>query len=800
MSKLTEEDVKLRFITPAITETAGWRKEQLRMELVIAPGQVIVQGTKTKRGKISKVDYVLLGSKSRKPLAVVEAKDMEHTVRAGLQQALDYAAKLDAPFAYSSNGKGFIEHDFFTGVERQIGLDEFPTEDELWQRYLVGKGLDAQGEALIAEPYHVDPFKPQEARYYQQVAVDRTLEAIAHGDRRLLLVMATGTGKTFTAFQIIWRLLKAGTVKRVLYLADRNVLIDQTITGDFEPLSGRITKVKGKHLDSSYEVYMSLYQQLAGEEGEEPFRQFKPEFFDLVIIDECHRGSAREESLWRRVLDYFSSAIHIGMTATPKETKEVSNIDYFGEPVYTYSLKQGIEDGFLAPYKVIRVGLDVDLENWRPFEGQVDVDGNEVEDREYNVKDYDRNLIIDERTQMVAKYVTSWLEKYGTDSKTIVFCVDIEHAERMRQALANENLERVIEDYRYVMKITGDDKEGKGQLDNFADVNEQYPALVTTSKLLTTGVNVKTIKLIVLESNIGSMTEFKQIVGRGTRLDPEHGKEFFTIMDFRGSTRLFADPDFDGNPAGSIDMPLPEPGDDGDIPEPEWPEDDETVEDPGSEDDIEDFGPDDVIICDPPWIDDPDPEKQGKVRVRGVEVKLLNERVQYVNPATGKLMTESIRDFSKRSLLNTYSSLDSFLTAWSQAEQKDELIGQLSSHGVFLEAIREEADGRFFDVDDFDLILHIAFDKPPLTKQERIDHVKKRGYLHKYSDICREVLEALLDKYADIGISEIETTRILSVDPFTQYGSPQKIARLFGGRDAYLQAIRELEDALYEAA
>lgn len=797
MSKLTEEDVKLRFITPAITESAGWRKDQLFMEKVITPGQVIVQGTKTKRGEIGKADYVLLGSKSRKPLAVVEAKDMQHTITAGMQQALGYAAKLDAPFAYSSNGKGFIEHDFFTGIEREIGLDEFPTEEELWQRYLVGKGLNAEGAALVSEPYHVDPFNLQEARYYQQVAVDRTLEAIARGDRRLLLVMATGTGKTFTAFQIVWRLLKAGTVKRVLYLADRNVLIDQTITGDFEPLSGRITKVKGKHLDSSYEVYMSLYQQLAGEEGEEPFRQFKPEFFDLVIVDECHRGSAREESLWRRVLDYFSSAIHIGMTATPKETKEVSNIDYFGEPIYTYSLKQGIEDGFLAPYKVIRVGLDVDLENWRPFAGQVDVDGNEVEDREYNVKDYDRNLIIDERTQMVAKYVTSWLEKYGTDSKTIVFCVDIEHAERMRQALANENLKRVTQDYRYVMKITGDDKEGKGQLDNFADVNEKYPTVVTTSKLLTTGVNVKTVKLIVLESNIGSMTEFKQIVGRGTRLDPEHGKEFFTIMDFRGSTRHFADPDFDGDPAGTVNMPPPEPGNNGEIPEPIWPDDEEeTTTDP----DTGDFDTDDVIICTPPWMTELDPERPGKVRVRGVEVKLLNERVQYVDPVTGKLVTESIRNFSKRSLLNTYSSLDSFLNAWSEAERKDELIDQLSSRGVFLEAIREEADGSFRDVDDFDLILHIAFDKPPLTKQERIDHVKKRGYLHKYSAVCVEVLEALLDKYADIGISEIETTRVLSVDPFTQYGSPKKIARLFGGRDAYLQAIRELEDALYKPA
>lgn len=795
MPKLTEEDVKLRFITPAIAEIAGWCKEQICMELVITPGQVIVQGVKTKRGEISKADYVLLGSKASKPLAVVEAKNSQHTIAAGMQQALSYASKLDAPFAYSSNGKGFIEHDFFTGMERELSMNEFPTEEELWQRYLAGKGLDAEGAMLVAQPYYFGPFTQKMPRYYQQAAVDRTLEAIAHGQRRQLLVMATGTGKTFTAFQIIWRLLEAGSVKRVLYLADRNVLIDQTITGDFEPLSGRITKVRNKQLDSSYEVYMSLYQQLSGEGDEEPFRQFKPEFFDLIIIDECHRGSAREESLWRRVLDYFSSAVHVGMTATPKETKEVSNIDYFGEPTYTYSLKQGIEDGFLAPYKVVRVGLNVDLEGWRPNKGQSDINGVEVEDREYNVKDYDRNLVIDERTQLVAKYVTSWLEKYGPDSKTIVFCTDIEHAERMRQALANENPERVATDYRYVMKITGDDKEGKDQLDNFADVDELYPTVVTTSKLLTTGVNVKTIKLLVLESNIGSMTEFKQIVGRGTRLDPEHGKEFFTIMDFRGSTRHFSDPDFDGAPACVIEIPAAEPGE---VPDPAWQEENDPRD--GTEGDD----------AAPPNDDDPSDashrinqtasEKGEKIRVRGVDVKLLNERIHYVDPITGKLVTESIRDFSKRSLLNTYSSLDSFLNAWSAADRKDELVGTLGSRGVFLEAIREEAKGTLDDVDDFDLIMHVAFDQPPLTKRERIKSVKKRGYLHRYSSVCIEVLEALLDKYADLGISEIETTRILNNEPFSQFGSPQKIARLFGGRDAYLEAVRDLGNALYDAA
>lgn len=786
--RLSEEDVKLRYITPALVDIAWWKPEQIKME-VITPGQIIVRGEKAVRGKSGSADYVLRRAHNRKPLAVVEAKKLELTADAGLQQALDYAEKLDAPFAYSTNGTSFVEHDRLTGREREFRMDEFPTEDELWQRYLDAKNLHGREVELVDEPYYFDSFKNKVPRYYQQVAIDRTIEAIANGQKRLLLVMATGTGKTFTSFQIIWRLLKSDAVKRVLYLADRNVLIDQTMRDDFSPFSGKITKVQNKELDSSYEVYMSLYQQLAGDEGDEPFRQFKPEFFDLVVVDECHRGSAREASLWRRVLDYFSGAIHIGMTATPKETKDVSNITYFGDPVYTYSLKQGIEDGFLAPYKVLRVGLDVDLEGWRPYQGKRDVDGNEIEDREYNVKDFDKNLVIDERTKMVAKYVVSWLRRYGTDSKTIVFCVDIEHAERMRRALITEMPEEVAKDWRYVMRITGDEETGKAQLDNFQDINEKYPTVVTTSKLLTTGVDIKTVKLIVLESNIGSMTEFKQIIGRGTRLAEDHGKQFFTILDFRGSTRLFADPDFDGEPVVFKPVGPPVPGDDGEEIPPEWPEDDE----------VEPYAP--PI---PTGGEDPEPPLppgcEEKIRVRGVDVKLLNERVQYIDPTTGKLIIESLRDFSRTTLRGTYKTLDSFIQAWNDADQKTALVAELQEKGVFLDAIRAEAGGHFDDVDDFDLIMHVAFDRPPLTKKERIDQVKKRGYLHQYSSAAEQVLAALLDKYADVGISELEDVRVLTNEPFVQFGSPVKIISLFGGKNEYLAAVKALRDVIYETA
>lgn len=779
MKKLTEEDIKNRYITPAI-ESSGWNKEQIFMEYFFTNGQVIVRGDQVKRGKQKKADYLLTRKDNNHPLAIVEAKSAEYFVGAGMQQAISYAETLDIPFAYSSNGSGFIEHDFFTGIETELSLEQFPTEEELWKRYLLGKNIhDTKQEKIIEEPDYFDPYTQKKARYYQRIAIDRTVEAIAKGQKRLLLVMATGTGKTFTAFQIIRKLLKTGTVKRVLYLADRNILIDQTMQQDFKPFEKIMTKIKAKNLDSSYEVYMSLYHQLAGDEGKEPFRDFQPGFFDLIVVDECHRGSAKEESQWRKILEYFSSAIHIGMTATPKETKEVSTITYFGDPIYTYSLKQGIEDGFLAPYKVIRIGLDKDLEGWRPYKGQLDEDGNVIEDREYNISDFDRTLIIDERTQAVANRITKWLKANDRFSKTIVFCVDIEHAERMRQALVNENSDLVAENPKYVMRITGDNPEGKAQLDYFIDVNEQYPTLVTTSRLMTTGVDVKTCKLIVLDKDMNSMTEFKQAIGRGTRLYPEYGKEFFTIMDFRNVSRLFADPDFDGEPVVIIDA-----GEGGDS----WNPDNSS--DPSNIDDWEET----EFIYEPG-----EPTRvssSNKIRVSGVDVTILNERVQYCD-INGKLITESITDFSKRNILEEYATLDDFLNAWTNTEKKRAIIEELEDRGVLLEALKKESEK---DLDDFDLILHIAYDKKPLTKRERVEQVKKRGYLYKYSDICQEVLSALLEKYMDWGINELEDTRILDNAPFDRLGSPKKIVDMFGGKEKYLEAVKELEKAIYEAA
>ena len=775
MKKLTEEDIKHRYITPAI-EDAGWVKEQVLMEYFFTDGQVLVRGNTVRRGKRKKADYLLTHKDGQLPLAIIEAKDADHSVGAGIQQAMNYAEILNIPFAYSSNGNGFIEHDYFTGSEVELDLNQFPSESELWSRYITGKSLDNNQERIVTEPDHYDIFSQKKPRYYQRIAIDKTLESIAKGQKRILLVMATGTGKTFTAFQIIWKLLKTGTIKRVLYLADRNILIDQTMQQDFRPFEKIMTKVQDRQMDSSYEIYMSLYQQLAGDNGSEPFREFQPEFFDLIIVDECHRGSAKEESQWRRILDYFKPAIHIGMTATPKETKEISNITYFGEAVYTYSLKQGIDDGFLAPYKVVRIGLDKDLEGWRPYKGQVDIYGNEIEDREYNASDYDRKLVIDERTQTVANRITKWLMANGRFSKTIIFCVDIDHAERMRQALINENKDLVAQNPKYIMRITGDNPEGKAQLDYFIDVNEQYPTIVTTSKLMTTGVDVKTCKLIVLDNNINSMTEFKQIIGRGTRLYPEYGKEYFTIMDFRNACRLFADPEFDGDPVVIIDG-----GDGGDGWDPV---------DPGNPDD-------EAYPVDPPGFVPPVvEEKISKYRVKGVPVKIINERVQYYDK-DGKLITESIKDYSKRNILDEYATLDEFLAAWTTAEKKQAIIEELQDHGVLLDALKEQSNK---DLDDFDLIMHIAYDKKPLTKQERVDHVKKKGYLYKYSDICQQVLSALLDKYMNEGISELEDTRILDNAPFDRIGSPKRIARLFGGRENYIQAVKELERLIYEAA
>jgi type I restriction enzyme, R subunit len=759
MNKLTEEDIKHRYITPAI-EKSGWEKKQFRMEYFFTDGQVLVMGKVVKRGQRKKADYLLLSKHGNIPLAIIEAKDNTQSIGSGMQQAIEYAHILDIPFAYSSNGNGFLEHDFFKGTEREISLDQFPSDDELWQRYVKGKNLHSESTKYIEEPFHLDINNLREPRYYQRVAIQKTMEAIAEDKKRILLVMATGTGKTFTAFQIIHKLWKTRTVKKVLYLADRNILIDQTMQQDFKPFSRVMTKIQDRNPDSAYEIYMSLYHQLSGDEDKEPFKEFENSFFDLIIVDEAHRGSAKEESKWRKILEYFNKAIQIGMTATPKETKYISNIDYFGDPIYTYSLKQGIEDGFLAPYKVVRVGINRDLEGWRPPAGKTDVDGNLVPDEEYTAKDFDKKIVIDERTKEVAKRITKWLHDNGRFNKTIVFCVDIDHAERMRQALVNENTDLVAENTKYVMRITGDNPEGKAQLDNFIDVNEKYPTIVTTSKLMTTGVDAKTTKLIVLDSNINSLTEFKQIIGRGTRLVPTHNKFYFTIMDFRNATKLFADEKFDGNPEIDEDY----------VPK----------------------GPEvDIIEVDPPK-DDPNP--QNKIRVNGVAVTILNERVQYLDH-NGKLISESVKDYTKRNILNEYGTLDDFIHMWTESERKAAIKDELLNRGVLLDAIREESQK---DIDDFDLILHVAFDQKPLTKKQRVDGVKSKGYLNKYSEVCKDVLSSLLDKYMDGGIQDLEDTRILENAPFDRIGSARKIAKLFGGKEAYIAAVKELQNQIYQ--
>ncbi len=779
--KLSEEDIKMKYITPAI-EQAGWDiKKQIRAEYTFTDGRVIVRGNVTTRGKKKRADYILF-YKPNMPLAIIEAKDNRHSVGAGMQQGLEYGEILDIPFVYSSNGDGFIEHDRFTGKERELSLDEFPTRDELWSRYLVAKGLNKEQEEIITEPYFFKAGDKQ-PRYYQRNAINRTIEAIAKGQERILLVMATGVGKTYVAFNIIYRLWKSKRKKKILFLADRNILVDQTMSNDFQPFNGVMTKIENRTIDTSYEIYLSLYHQLSSNSDDplEVLKQLSPDFFDLIVIDECHRGSAKDDSRWRAVLDYFSSATQIGLTATPKETKEASNINYFGEPVYTYSLKQGIEDGFLAPYKVIRVGLDKDLEGYRPTKGKTDMYGQVIEDREYNTKDFDKNIIIDDRTKKVAQKVTEFLKKTGRFSKTIVFCIDIDHAERMRQALVNENLDLVRENHKYIMRITGDNAEGKAQLDNFIDEESLYPTIVTTSKLMTTGVDCKTCKLIVLDNIFGEngMTEFKQIIGRGTRLKPEYGKEYFTIMDFRNASRLFADPDWDGEP-----VQIYEP-DDGEEIVPNVPDDGET--ETGGNDGNSDYGfggTDDGEIKEP----------KAKYRVNDVEVTVISERVQYYDK-DGKLITESITDYSKKNILNEFATLDNFLNRWNSEEKKEAIIEELKEQGVLLEALREDIGNP--DIDDFDLICHIAFDKKPLTKAERANNVKKRGYLYKYYDMAQNVLERLLERYMNEGITDLENPQVLELDDFKEFGSPLKIVKLFGNKKKYIEAVKELEKEIY---
>lgn len=783
---LTEEDIKMKFITPAI-ERAGWNiKNQVRAEYSFTDGRIIVRGNLTARGKRKRADYLLLYNPNL-PIAIIEAKDNKNSVGSGMQQGIEYAEILDVPFVYSSNGDGFLEHDMTTGAERELSMDEFPSSEELWNRYKNTKDLTETEEEIITEAYYFMPGDKQ-PRYYQRNAINRTIEAIAKGQNRILLVMATGTGKTYTAFQIIWRLWKSGRAKKILFLADRNILVDQTRQNDFRPFDKIMTKVENRKMDSSYEVYLALYQQLSGNYDLEIFRQFSPDFFDLIVVDECHRSSAKDGSRWRGILEYFNSSVQIGLTATPKETKDVSNISYFGKPIYTYSLKQGIEDGFLAPYKVIRIGIDKDLEGYRPTKGKTDMYGEVIEDREYNIKDYDRKLIIDDRTKTVARKVTEYLKKTDRFAKTIVFCVNIDHAERMRQALVNENRDLVKENAKYIMRVTGDNDEGKAQLDNFIDEESVYPTIVTTSKLMTTGVDCKTCKLIVLDNNIGSMTEFKQIIGRGTRLSPSYGKEYFTIMDFRNSSRLFSDPDFDGEPvviyeAKEGDDPVPPNTIDGtDI-------GDDNPTDGGSST----FGGGNTFGGGDGTDGD---DKPRFYRVNDILVKVINERVQYYDK-DGKLITESLKDYSKKNMRDEFACLDDFLSRWNSEEKKEAIIEELKDHGVLLDALREEIGNK--DIDDFDLICHIAFDKKPLTKAERANNVKKRGYLYKYSEMAQKVLEALLEKYKDEGITQLEDTKILKLKVFKEFGSPMKIVKLFGGKEGYLKAVKELEEEIYTA-
>ena len=778
--QMSEEDIKLQYITPAIT--AKWDIKKITMETNITDGKINLKGNFVTREKPKRADYVLYLN-SNNPIAIVEAKDNKHSISHGLQQAMAYASMLDIPFAYSSNGDGFFEHDFLTGKERELDLDEFPTEEELYCRYKNGanngEGLSENQEKMIQQPYYSSQ-KTYPPRYYQRIAINRTVDAISRGKDRLLLVMATGTGKTYTAFQIVYRLLKSGMKSKILYLADRNNLVDQSIQQDFAPLEKVIHKVNFSKDDpstiTSYQVYFSLYQQLAAgnDDQEEDINNtiiklkqlFRSDFFDLIIVDECHRGSSKKESNWRKILEYFASATQIGMTDTPKETKYISNIDYFGEPIYTYSLKEGIEDGFLAPFKVINVMTDIG-EGWRPRKGQCDIYGNEIEDRIYTNSDYDYNIIIEDRIQQVAAEITNYLKSTDRMAKTIVFCATEDAAERMRVALVNQNSDMVQKNPDYVVRITGSDTYGKSKLDYFISVREKYPVIATTSKLLSTGSDCKMTKLIVLDEMIGSMTEFKQIIGRGTRLREKEGKTHFVVMDFRNVSRLFADPDWDG----PIEM------------------DEDFNPKSGSERNTK-----------PPVGPGPDPidPKQPKPIVNrdGCQVKIVYKTVS-VYDANGKLLRqESIIDYTKENILGAYASLDNFIRKWSAEEKKEKIRGLLREQGIDLETLKE--DQGMSDVDDFDFICHIAFDKKPLTRKERAENVKKRDFLNKYSGAAREVLEALLDKYMNTGIYEIEKTEILKLDPFMRMGKPQKIASYFGGKDGYLKAVKELENAIYD--
>ncbi|WP_293007581.1 EcoAI/FtnUII family type I restriction enzme subunit R [Nitrosomonas sp.] len=779
----SERDICTKYITPALVQ-AGWDlHRQIREEVSFTKGRIIVRGKLHARGEQKRADYILY-YKSNIPLAVIEAKENSCSMGAGMQQALNYADTLGVPFVFSSNGDGFLLHDL-TGladrIEQELALDEFPSPAQLWQRYCQWKGLETAEARHTVEISYFDDGTGRAPRYYQANAINNTVEAVAKGQQRILLVMATGTGKTYTAFQIIWRLWKSGAKKRILFLADRNILVDQTKNNDFKPFGAAMTKISKRQIDKSYEIYLSLYQAVTGSEEEQNiYKQFSPDFFDLIVIDECHRGSAAEDSAWREILAYFSAATHIGLTATPKETRDVSSIHYFGEPVYSYTLKQGIEDGFLAPYKVVRIDIDKDLQGWRPSKGQTDKHGELIEDRIYNLNDMDRTLVLEQRTELVARKITEFLTATDPYAKTIVFCDDIDHAERMRQALVNLNPEEVKKNRKYVMRITGDDIEGKAELDNFINPEERYPVIATTSKLMTTGVDAQTCKLVVLDQHIRSMTEFKQIIGRGTRINEEYGKFWFTIMDFKKATELFADKDFDGEPVviyepKSNECPVP-PDQEYGVPFDESGNPLPPLEKGGIEGGLEPFDTHRV-----------------KYVMGDVTVHIIAERVQYYGPE-GKLITESLKDYTRHTVRKDYASLDEFLQRWSQSERKATLLQELEQHGVLLAPLADEV-GKDFDA--FDLICHVAFDQPPLTRRERAENVKKRNYFAKYSEQARQVLESLLDKYADTGIENIEDIKILTLDPFKDMGTANELVSIFGGKAAYLKALHELEQNLY---
>ena len=799
LSNLTEADIITKCVMPAILN-AGWdNTTQIRQEVKLRDGKVIVRGKVAARRTVKSADIVLY-HKPGIPLAVIEAKANKHEIGKGMQQGIEYARLLDVPFVFATNGDGFIFRDATAAegecLEKQITLDDFPSPAELWQKFCLWKGYTQAQLPVITQDYY-DDSSGKSPRYYQLQAINKTIEAVSNGQNRVLLVMATGTGKTYTAFQIIWRLWKSKNKKRILFLADRNILVDQTKNNDFQPFGTAMTKVSGRTIDPAYEIHLALYQAITGpEEDQKAFKQVAPDFFDLIVIDECHRGSASEDSAWREILDYFSSATQIGLTATPKETHEVSSTDYFGDPVYVYSLKEGIEDGFLAPYKVVRVDIDVDLQGWRPTKGQTDLNGEVIDDRIYNQKDFDRTMVIDERTELVARTITDYLKRTNPMDKTIVFCNDIDHAERMRRALVNLNPEQVKKNDKYVMKITGDDEIGKAQLDNFINPKKPYPVIATTSELMTTGVDAKTCKLVVLDQNIQSMTKFKQIIGRGTRIDERYGKLWFTILDFKKATELFADERFDGIPEKVMDT-TPE-----DIADPES-DFEEKLEEISEHDEEQVTGVDEPPA--PPYqvtdtddvgpLPEEDEKKIRKFHVNGVAVGVIAQRVQYYD-ADGKLVTESFKDYTRKTLLKEYASLDDFTRKWQDADRKEAIIHELEQQGIIWEVLAEEV-GK--DLDPFDMLCHVVYGQPPLTRKERAENVRKRNYFTKYSEAAQAVLDNLLDKYADAGVQEIESIQVLKLKPFDSMGTlPEIIKTGFGDRNGYNQALSELENEIYQ--